>query len=61
MKEYKMVCLNKGMSLTVEKDLEKAEMTLNELVKEGWELQQVVTPNDGMGHIIAVLYREIYW
>lgn len=58
MKEYKMVYLNKGMTLSREKDLEKAEAALNQYIAEGWTLQQVVSPADGMGALVAVIYRE---
>lgn len=58
MKEYKMVYLNKGLSLSREKDLEKTEMKINEMTDQGWELQQVVSPNDGVGALIGVFYRE---
>ena len=58
MKEYKMVYLNKGFSLSREKDLEKAEEVLNQYISEGWTLQQVVSPADGVGALIAVVYRE---
>lgn len=58
MKEYKMVYLNKSMSLSREKYLEKAENTVNMYIVEGWVLQQVVSPADGMGALVAILYRE---
>lgn len=58
MKEYKMVYLNKGISLTREKDLQKAEESINAYVSEGWILQQVVSPADQAGALIGVFYRE---
>lgn len=58
MKVYKMVYLNKGLSMTREKDLEKAENTLNEYIAQGWILQQVVCPSDRVGTLVAVMYRE---
>ena len=58
MKEYKMVYLNKGVSMSREKDLTKAEVKLNECIAEGWQLQQVVSPADGFGALVAVLFRE---
>lgn len=58
MKEYKMVYLNKGVTLSREKDLEKAEIALNQYIAEGWTLQQVVSPADGLGALVAVIYRE---
>ncbi len=58
MKEYKMVYLNKGLKLSREKDLEQAEMVLNQYISDGWTLQQVVSPADMVGALIAVIYRE---
>ena len=58
MKEYKLVYLNKGFKLTVEKDLEQAEEIINQYASEGWELQQIVSPNDGMGALVGVFCRE---
>ena len=59
MKEYKMVYLNKGMKLSREKDLEQAEEIVNELVSQGWVLQQVVSPSDGFGALVGVFYKEV--
>jgi len=58
MKEYKLVHLNKGIKLSREKDMEQAEEIINEYVSAGWELQQIVSPNDGMGAMIGVFYKE---
>ena len=58
MKEYKLVYLNKGWSLSREKDLEKAEGVINEYIRDGWTLQEVVTPADGVGAMIGVFWRE---
>ncbi len=58
MKEYKMVYLNKGFSSSREKDLIKAEEKINEMTDQGWELQQVVSPDDGVGALIGVFYKE---
>ncbi len=58
MKEYKMVYLNKGFSSSREKDLVKAEEKINEMTDQGWELQQVVSPDDGVGALIGVFYKE---
>lgn len=57
MKEYKMVYLNKGFTMSREKDLQNAESTLNQYIAEGWTLQQVVSPADGIGALVAVLYK----
>ncbi len=59
MKEYKLVYLNKGIKLSREKDLEQSEAVLNQYISEGWELQQIATPGDGIGALVAVIYREI--
>ncbi len=58
MKEYKLIYLNKGVKLSREKDLAQSEDTLNQYVSEGWELQQIIFPNDLGGALIAVLYKE---
>lgn len=59
MKEYRLVYLNKGVSLSREKDLSKAEEVLNEYIEKGWELQQIVSPCDQIGALVAVLYKGI--
>ncbi len=58
MKEYKLVYLNKGFSASREKDLVKAEEKINEMTDQGWELQQVVSPDDGVGALVGVFYKE---
>ena len=58
MKEYKLVYLNKGFKISREKDLEQAESIINQYVAEGWTLQQVVSPADGVGAMIGVFYKE---
>ncbi len=58
MKEYKLVYLNKGIKFSREKDLEQAEAMINEYVSAGWELQEIVTPDDGMGALVGVFYKE---
>ncbi len=58
MKEYKLVYLNKGIKFSREKDMEQAEEIINEYVCAGWELQQIVSPNDGMGAMVGVFYKE---
>ena len=55
---YKLVYLNKGFSTSREKDLEKAENTINEYVADGWTLQEVVSPSDRGGTLIGVFYKE---
>lgn len=58
MKEYKLVYLNKGFSTSREKDLTKAEEKINEMTDQGWELQQVMSPDDGIGALVGVFYKE---
>ena len=58
MKEYRLVYLNKGFSASREKDLIKADEKIEEMLDQGWDLQQVVSPNDGVGALVGVFYRE---
>ena len=58
MKEYKLVYLNKGLRFSREKDLAEAEKVINEYVMQGWVLQQIVSPDDGIGAMVGVFYRE---
>ena len=58
MKEYKLVYLNKGFSASREKDLDKAEEKIREMTDQGWELQQIACPSDGVGAMIGVFYKE---
>ena len=58
MKEYKLVYLNKGLSVSREKDLNKAEEKITEMIEQGWELQQIVTPDDGVGAMVGLFFRE---
>lgn len=44
MKEYKVVNLNKAIHMSRDKDLAQMEENINALVAEGWELQQVISP-----------------
>jgi len=58
MKDYKLVYLNKGISASREKDLDKAEEKIREMTDLGWELQQIATPADGSGAMIGVFFKE---
>ena len=58
MKVYKLVYLNKGFKTSREKDLEQAERIINEYVSDGWTLQEITTPDDGIGAMVGVFYRE---
>ena len=58
MKEYKLVHINEGLKMSRKKDLEQAEGIINEYVAEGWELQQVVSPADGVGALVGIFFKE---
>ena len=58
MKEYKLVYLNKGIKFSREKDLAQAEEVINQYVSEGWTLQEIATPDDGVGAMVGVFYKE---
>ena len=58
MKEYKVVNLNKAIHMSRDKDLAQMEENINALVAEGWELQQVISPNDLSGVTIGIFFRE---
>ena len=58
MKEYKFVTLNPKQHISREKDIKEAEDTLNQHIREGWTLEQIVSPADFMGAIVAILYKE---
>ncbi len=58
MKEYKVINLNKSLKLSREKDLEQMQNAINEVVSNGWELQQVLSPNDLGGAVIGFFYKE---
>ena len=57
-KEYKLVFLNKGMKLFHDKDIATAEGIINQMVSEGWTLQQIACPGDWAGALVGVFYRE---
>ncbi len=58
MKTYKIVILNEEFRLSRKKDAADAEAKLNEYISQGWILEQIVTPNDGLGSLVAILYKE---
>ena len=58
MKEYKLIYLNKDIKLTHSKDLEQIQKSVDEMVAEGWELQQIVSPSDLFGAMFGVFVRE---
>ena len=59
MKQYELVYLNKGVKLSREKDIKQAQEIINQMVAEGWELQEIVTPGDGAGAMIGVFWKEV--
>lgn len=58
MKEYKLIYLNKGLKFSREKDLEQAEEMINDIVSQGWELQQIMSPSDAAGAMIGMFFKE---
>lgn len=58
MKEYKLVHINEGIRFSRGKDIQIAEDTINKYAKEGWTLQQVVSPSDMVGALIGIFYKE---
>ena len=44
--------------LTREKDLEVTQKRINDIAAEGWELQQVISPNDLGGAIIGIFFKD---
>ncbi len=58
MKEYRLIYLNKGIKLSRDKDLEQAQEIINSQASDGWELQQIVSPNDLGGAMIGVFCKE---
>lgn len=58
MKNYKLVYLNENIRLSRKKDLADAESVLNQYSADGWILQQIVSPADLGGALIAVMYKE---
>lgn len=58
MKDYKLVLLNEKTKLSRKSDLLQAETTLNEYISQGWILQQIASPSDVAGTLVAVLYKE---
>ncbi len=58
MKEYKLVLLTPDFKLSRTKDLDQAQKIVNEYVAEGWTLQQIATPDDGLGTLVGLFYKE---
>lgn len=46
------------MKLSREKDSLQSEELLKQYISEGWKLQQIISPADGIGSLIAVIFRE---
>lgn len=58
MKKYELVHLNTGVSLSRDKDVAKAQEVINARAEEGWELLQIVSPNDWGGALYGVFVKE---
>lgn len=58
MRKYKLVYLNRKVKMSRKKDLAQAEKVINEYISDGWELQQIVSPDDMMGAMVGVFYRD---
>ena len=58
MKEYKLVDLIRTLSPQLV--LPQAEDIINQYVADGWQLQEIVSPNDTtcVGKLIGVFFRE---
>ena len=48
-------CLDKALT---DKDIAQAEDIINQMISEGWELQQIACPGDWAGALVGVFYRE---
>ena len=57
MKEYRLVHLNSGVHMSMQKDLFEAEDLLNQYISDGWNLQEMVVMNSTSA-LVAVMYRE---
>lgn len=58
MRKYKLVYLNRKVKMSRKKDLAQAEKVINEYISDGWELQQIISPDDMMGAMVGVFYRD---
>ena len=58
MNDYKVVNLNKAIHLSRDTALAPMEENINALVAEGWELQQVISPNGLGGVMIGIFFKE---
>ena len=56
-KEYRLVYLNSGVHMSMQKDLFEAEDLLNQYISDGWTLQEMVVMNSTSA-LVAVMYRE---
>ena len=50
--------MNEGIKFSRKKDIEQTEECINKYAQEGWELQQVISPNDLGGAMIGIFSRE---
>ena len=58
MKKVELVHLNPKQHVKRVKDLEDAQNAINAKIAEGWELMQIISPNDFSGAMIGVFVRE---
>ena len=58
MKVYKAVNLNDGVKFRRKRDLEQVDATLNGMIRDGWALEHVVSPNDFGGAIVGIFSKE---
>ena len=58
MKEYQLVFLNPTHRISRSKDVEEANEMIASYVAQGWELKQIVSPNDVGGAIYGLFERE---
>ncbi len=59
MKEYKTEILNPGGRFKPRRfESAYVENVINEYVSKGWQLQQIVSPDDGPASLAGVFYRE---
>ncbi len=58
MRKYKVALLNENLNISQKKDLKETEDALNRLASQGWILQETVSPNDLLGSIVGIFYKE---
>lgn len=58
MKEYKVVNLNKAIHMSPRQGSGADGREHQRACRRGWELQQVISPNDLGGVMIGIFFRE---